>query len=60
MERIDNRSRVVVIGTGFVGSSYAYALLNQEVVDELVLLDVNKEKAEGDAMDLNHGLLVRQ
>ncbi|ARK29386.1 L-lactate dehydrogenase [Halalkalibacter krulwichiae] len=49
-------TRIVVIGTGFVGSSYAYALLNQEVVDELVLLDLNKEKAEGDAMDLNHGM----
>ncbi len=49
-------SRVVIIGTGFVGSSYAYALLNQGVTDELVLIDLNKEKAEGDAMDLNHGL----
>ncbi|MDE5413950.1 L-lactate dehydrogenase [Alkalihalobacterium chitinilyticum] len=49
-------SRVVIIGTGFVGSSYAYALLNQGVTDEMVLIDLNKEKAEGDAMDLNHGL----
>ncbi|MFC0558103.1 L-lactate dehydrogenase [Halalkalibacter alkalisediminis] len=56
MEQKDKGSRVIVIGTGFVGSSYAYALLNQEVVDELVLLDLNKEKAEGDAMDLNHGM----
>jgi L-lactate dehydrogenase len=36
--------------------SYAYALLNQGAVEELVLLDLNKEKAEGEAMDLNHGL----
>lgn len=49
-------NRVVLIGTGFVGSSYAFALLNQGVVDELVLIDMNEEKAEGDAMDLNHGL----
>ncbi|MFV8826645.1 L-lactate dehydrogenase [Alkalihalobacterium sp. APHAB7] len=49
-------SRVVIIGTGFVGSSYAYALLNQGVTDEMVLIDLNKEKAAGDAMDLNHGL----
>ena len=56
MVQKDKGYRVVVIGTGFVGSSYAYALLNQEVVDELVLLDLNKEKAEGDAMDLNHGM----
>ncbi|MDT8861728.1 L-lactate dehydrogenase [Alkalihalobacillus sp. MEB130] len=56
MEEKGKGTRVVVIGTGFVGSSYAYALLNQEVVDELVLVDLNKEKAEGDAMDLNHGM----
>ncbi|MDZ5470998.1 L-lactate dehydrogenase (plasmid) [Bacillus sp. 31A1R] len=49
-------NRVALIGTGFVGSSYAFALLNQGVVEELVLIDLNKEKAEGDAMDLNHGL----
>ncbi|OQM44942.1 L-lactate dehydrogenase [Anoxybacillus sp. UARK-01] len=48
--------RVVLIGTGFVGSSYAFALLNQGITEELVLIDVNQEKAEGDAMDLNHGL----
>ena len=51
----DNR-KVVLIGTGMVGMSYAYALLNQNIVDELVLVDVNKEKAMGEAMDLNHGL----
>lgn len=48
--------KVVIVGTGFVGMSYAYALLNQGVAEELVLIDVNKEKAEGEAMDLNHGL----
>ncbi|SDI95362.1 L-lactate dehydrogenase [Salimicrobium halophilum] len=50
------RNRVVIIGTGAVGSSYAYGLLNQGVADELVLIDLNEEKAEGDVMDLNHGL----
>jgi L-lactate dehydrogenase len=49
-------NRVAVIGTGFVGSSYAFALLNQGITEELVLIDLNKQKAEGDAMDLNHGL----
>lgn len=49
-------NRVAVIGTGFVGSSYAFALLNQGITEELVLIDINKDKAEGDAMDLNHGL----
>ncbi|MYL61748.1 L-lactate dehydrogenase [Bacillus hwajinpoensis] len=49
-------TRVALIGTGFVGTSYAFSLLNQELVNELVLIDVNKEKAEGEARDLNHGL----
>lgn len=51
----DNR-KVVLIGTGMVGMSYAYALLNQNACDELVLIDLNKERARGEAMDLNHGL----
>lgn len=49
-------SKVVIVGTGFVGMSYAYALLNQGAVEELVLIDIDHEKALGEAMDLNHGL----
>ena len=52
----NNRNKVALIGTGFVGSSYAFALLNQGAAQELVLIDLNKEKADGDARDLNHGL----
>ena len=49
------KNKVVVIGCGNVGMAYSYALVNQKVfVDELVLIDINKEKAEGEAMDLNH------
>ncbi|MEG1447927.1 MAG: L-lactate dehydrogenase, partial [Oscillospiraceae bacterium] len=48
--------KVVLIGTGMVGMSYAYALLNQNACDELVLIDINKERVIGEAMDLNHGL----
>lgn len=49
------KNKVVVIGCGNVGMAYCYALVNQKVfVDELVLIDINKEKAEGEAMDLNH------
>ena len=51
-----NTRKVVLIGTGMVGMSYAYSLLNQNVCDELVLIDVDKKRAEGEAMDLNHGL----
>lgn len=56
MSLVRRVNRVALIGTGFVGSSYAFALLNQGVVDELVLIDLNQAKSEGDAMDLNHGL----
>ena len=53
------KRKVILVGTGFVGMSMAYALLNQgnaSGVNELVLIDVLKDKAEGEAMDLCHGL----
>ena len=51
------KNKVVIIGCGNVGMSYAYALLNQKTyVNELVLIDLNYEKTVGEAMDLNHGL----
>lgn len=50
-------NKVVLIGTGAVGSSYAYALMNQGICDELVLVDLNEEKAKGDVMDLDHGIV---
>jgi L-lactate dehydrogenase len=55
MNKIGNR-KIVLVGTGFVGMSMAYSLLTQRGIDELVLVDVNKDKAEGEAMDLSHGL----
>lgn len=48
--------KIVLVGTGMVGMSFAYAALNQNLCDELVLIDINKERAKGEAMDLNHGL----
>ena len=49
------KNKVVVIGCGNVGMSYAYSLVNQgSFVDELCLIDLNEEKAKGEAMDLNH------
>lgn len=51
------KNKVVIIGTGNVGLSYAYALINQpSYVNELVLIDINHQKARGEAMDLNHGM----
>lgn len=49
-------NKIVLVGTGFVGMSFAYTLLNQRGIDELVLIDINKNRAEGEAMDLSHGL----
>jgi L-lactate dehydrogenase len=49
-------NRVVLVGTGAVGCSYAYSMINQGVAEELVLIDVNESKSEGEAMDLNHGI----
>lgn len=48
--------RVALVGCGMVGMSYAYALLNTDLCNELILIDINEEKAKGEAMDLNHGL----
>lgn len=51
-----DKRKVALIGTGLVGMSYAYAMLNQAICDELVLIDIDKPRAIGEAMDLNHGL----
>ena len=50
-------NKVVIIGCGNVGMSYAYALINQRTyVNKLVLIDIDKERVEGEVMDLNHCL----
>lgn len=52
-------NKIVIVGCGNVGMSYAYALLNQKnSVNELILIDINKERTIGEAMDLNHCLVV--
>ena len=48
--------KVAVVGTGFVGTSIAYSMINQGIINELVLIDVNQEKAEGEALDLLDGM----
>src|SRR5271157_4369130 len=47
-------SKVAVVGAGFAGSTVAYSLMLDGVVSEIALIDVNKEKAIGEALDLNH------
>lgn len=49
------KDKVVIIGAGFVGSTAAYAIMNWGLASEIVLIDVDKKRAEGEAMDLNHG-----
>ena len=48
------RRKVAIVGTGLVGSSTAFSLITQGVCDEVLLIDINKEKALGEVMDLNH------
>jgi len=50
------KTRIVVIGVGAVGATTAYTLLLRRRVDELVLIDANRAKAVGDALDMNHGM----
>ena len=51
-----NIQKAAVIGCGFVGSTIAYTLMQKGLFSEMVLLDANKAKAEGEAMDISHGL----
>ena len=51
-----NPRKVAVVGCGFVGSSIAFSLMQKGIYSELVLIDANRAKAEGEALDLSHGL----
>ena len=50
-----NMQKVAVIGCGFVGSTSAFSLIQTGLFSEMVLIDANQQKAEGEAMDLSHG-----
>lgn len=56
MAKQGRHSKVAIVGAGFVGSTAAYAMLIRGVAREISLIDVQKEKVEGEAMDLKHGL----
>lgn len=51
-----NIQKCAVIGCGFVGATTAYTLMDSQMFSEIVLIDINRKKAEGEAADLNHGL----
>ena len=50
-----NMQKVAVIGCGFVGATSAFSLIQTGLFSEMVLIDANAKKAEGEAMDLSHG-----
>jgi L-lactate dehydrogenase len=50
------KGKVGLIGTGMVGASFAYSLMQSSLASELVLVDLDEARAEGEAMDLNHGM----
>lgn len=52
---MNKNTKISIIGAGFVGSSTAFAIMNGGLASEIVIVDVNKDKAEGEAMDLSHG-----
>lgn len=47
--------KISIVGAGFVGSATAFALMNHNLATDIVIVDINKDKAEGEAMDLSHG-----
>lgn len=50
------RGKVVIIGAGMVGTSIAYSIINQSICEEIVIIDINKEKAMGEALDMMHSI----
>ena len=53
------KSKITIIGAGSVGSTIAYTLSNQDIASEIVLIDINKEKVDGEVMDIVQGTCFR-
>ena len=57
---IDNfylaQRKVAIIGVGYVGASIAYALTIRKLAREIVLIDIDRQKTEGEALDIQHGI----
>ena len=56
-DNLISKRRIMLVGTGFVGMSFAYSMLHEKGIDEMVLVDVYADKAKGEAMDLTDGLV---
>ena len=55
-KKVINPKKAVMIGCGFVGSASVFALMQSGLFTEIVLIDADKNKAEGEAMDISHGI----
>lgn len=53
---LKSHQKIIVVGNGAVGSSYTFALVTQNIAQEIGIIDVDHDKAEGDALDLSHAL----
>ena len=56
MKKVINSKKAVMIGCGFVGSASVFALMQSGLFTEITLIDADKNKAEGEAMDISHGI----
>ena len=54
------RGKIVVVGSGFVGSTTAYTIMLGGLFQEIVIVDINEKKAEGDALDIAHGVALKK
>ncbi|MCI8565065.1 MAG: L-lactate dehydrogenase [Lachnospiraceae bacterium] len=53
------KSKITIIGAGSVGATIAYTLSNEDIASEIVLIDINKEKVDGEVMDIVQGTCFR-
>ena len=60
MTESTSKGKIVIIGAGLVGASVAYTIMMNHVSSEIVLIDINKDKARGEALDMNHGMAYFQ
>ena len=50
------RGKVIIVGAGMVGTSIAYSIINQSICEEIVIIDINENKAIGESLDMMHAM----
>ena len=58
MDYSNDKKKIVLVGAGLVGMSFAYALLGSHICEELGIIDIDHKRAEGEALDLSHGMAL--